>query len=87
MSNQKPVDVQLEKVHKLVRDDILQEKDREQQDPKRILLTVTYNRFNRTLQQLFANIGTSFKLTTQRELFQEHPTTAFKRNKNLKEII
>ena len=63
MSNQKPVDVQLEKVHKLVRDDILQEKDREQQDPKRILLTVTYNRFNRTLQQLFANIGTSFKLT------------------------
>ena len=48
MSNRKPVDVQLEKVHKLVRDDILQEKDREQQDPKRILLTVTYNRFNRT---------------------------------------
>ena len=32
----KLVDEQLEKVDKLVRDDLLQEKDQEQQDPKRI---------------------------------------------------
>ena len=36
--NQKLVDEQLEKVDELVRDDLLQEKDQEQQDPKRISL-------------------------------------------------
>ena len=35
----------LEKVDKLVRDDLLQEKDQEQQDPKRIALILTHNRF------------------------------------------
>ena len=41
-------DERLEKVNKLVRDDLLQEKDREQQDPKRIKriqVILTYNRF------------------------------------------
>ena len=36
--NQKLVDEQLEKVDQLVRDDLLQEKYQEQQDPKRISL-------------------------------------------------
>ena len=36
--NQKLVDEQLEKVDELVRDDLLQEKYQEQQDPKRISL-------------------------------------------------
>ena len=35
------VDEQLEKVDKLVRDDLLQERDQEQQDPKRIPLILT----------------------------------------------
>ena len=43
--DQKLVDEQLEKVDKLVRDDLLQEKDQEQQDPKGIPLILTYNRF------------------------------------------
>ena len=43
--DQELVDEQLEKVDKLVRDDPLQEKDQEQQDPKRTPLILTYNRF------------------------------------------
>ena len=43
--DQKLVDEHLEKVDKLVRDDLLQEKDQEQQDPKRIPLILTYSRF------------------------------------------
>ena len=43
--DQKLTDEQLEKVDRLARDDVLQEKDQEQQDPKRIPLILTYNRF------------------------------------------
>ena len=43
--DQKLVDEQLEEVDKLVRDDLLQEKDQQQQDPKQIPLILTYNRF------------------------------------------
>ena len=43
--DQKRVDKQLEKVDKLVRDHLLQQKDREQQEPKRIPLKATYNQF------------------------------------------
>ena len=42
--DQELVDEQLEKVDKLVRDDLLQEKDKKQQDPKRIPLMITYSR-------------------------------------------
>ena len=41
--DKKLVDEQLEKVDKLVRDNLLQEKDQEQQDPKRILLLLIPN--------------------------------------------
>ena len=43
--DQKLVDEQLEKADKLVRDDLLQEKDQEEQDQIRIPLILTYNRF------------------------------------------
>ena len=42
--DQKLVDEQLEKVDKLVRDDLLQERDQERQDLIRIPLILTYNR-------------------------------------------
>ena len=42
---QKLVDEQLEKFDKLSRDDLLQEKDQEQQDSKRIPLILTYSQF------------------------------------------
>ena len=79
--DQKLVDKQLEKFDKLARDDLLQEKDKKNKDPKRIPLILTYNRFLLNLQTI---LQTSKNL---RELFQEHPITAFKRNKNLKEIV
>ena len=86
--DQKLVNEQFEKVDKLVRDDLLQEKDQEQQDPKRILLILTYNQF---LPNLAAVVRKSWNILqtnkSLRELFQEQPITAFKRNKNLKEII
>ena len=86
--DQKLVDEQLEKVDKLVRDDLLQEKDQEQQDPKRIPLILTYSRF---LPNLTAVVRKNWNILQTnknlRGLFQEHPITAFKRNKNLKEII
>ena len=43
--DQKLVDEQLEKFDKLSRDDLLQEKDQEQQDSKRIALILTYSQF------------------------------------------
>ena len=43
--DRKFIDEQLEKVGKLVRDNVLQEKDQEQQDSKRIPLILTYNNF------------------------------------------
>ena len=52
--DQKLIDEQLEKVDKLVRDDLRQEQDREQQDPKGIPLILTYNRF---LPNLTAVVG------------------------------
>ena len=83
--DQKLIDKQLEKVDKLVRDDLQQEKDQEQQDPKRIPLILTYNRF---LSNLKAVVRKSWNILqtnkSLRELFQEQPITAFKRNKNLK---
>ena len=86
--DQKLVDEQLEKVDKLARDYLLQEKDQEQQDPKRIPLTLTYNRF---LPNLTAVARKNWHILqtnkSLRESFQEQPITAFKRNKNLKEII
>ena len=42
--DQKLVDEQLREIDKLVRGDLLQEKDQEQQDPKRIPLILPYNR-------------------------------------------
>ena len=86
--DQKLVDEQLGQVDKLVRDGLLQEKDQEQQDSKRIPLILTYNRFLPNLTAVACknwNIHQTSK--NLRELFPEHPFTAFKRNKNLKEIV
>ena len=43
--DQKLVDEQLEKIDKLVRDNLLQQKDQEQQNPKHISSILTYSRF------------------------------------------
>ena len=86
--DQKRADEQLEKVDKLVKDDLLQEKDQEQQGPKRIPLILTYNRFLPKLTAVFRKnwsiVQTSKNLL---ELFKEHPILTFKIIKNLKEII
>ena len=84
----KDFEERLEKVDKLLRDNLQQEKDWEQQDSKRIPLILTYN-------QLLPNLTTAVRKNwnilqtkkTLRELFQEHTITAFKKSKNLKEII
>ena len=87
--DQKPFDEQLEKIDKLVRDDLLQQKDKEQQDLKRIpWISLTYSRF---LPNLTAVVRKNWNILQTnknlRELFQEQPITVFMRNKNLKEII
>ena len=77
--DQKLVDEQLKKVDKLVRDDLLQEKDRKQQDSKSITLILTYNRF---LPNLTAVVCKNWNILQTnknlRGLFQEHSITAFK---------
>ena len=81
---QKLVDEPSEKVDKLLRDDLLQEKD--QQDPKRIPLI--YNQFLLNLTVVVRKSRNILQTNKNlRELLQEHPITAFKRNKNLAEII
>ena len=86
--DQKLVDEQLEKVDKLVRDNLLQVKDQGQQDPKRIPLILTYNQF---LPSLTVVVHKNWNILqtnkNQQKLLQEHPITAFKSNKNLKEVI
>ena len=86
--DQKLVDEQIEKVHKLVRDALLQEKYQEKQDLKRIPLILTYSRFLLNLTVVVCKSWNTAQTNKNlRELFQQHPITAFKRNKNLKEII
>ena len=86
--DQKLVDEQLKKVDKLVRGNPLQEKDQEQQDPKLIPLILTYSRFLPNLTAVGRKNWNILQTNKNlRELFQEQPITAFKRNKNLKEII
>ena len=53
--DQKLVDEQLEKVHKLVRDDLPQEKYLEKQDLRRIPLILTYSRFLLNLTVVVCN--------------------------------
>ena len=50
--DQKLVDEQLEKVDKLVRDDLLLEKDQEQQDPKSIPLSILIEPYSSCSQKL-----------------------------------
>ena len=85
---QKLVDDQLEKVDELIRDNLLEEKDQEQQDSKCIPLILTYSRFLPNLTSVVCknwNILQNNK--NLQELFQEHPITVFMRNKYLKEIL
>ena len=53
--DQKLVDEQLEKVHKLVRDDLPQEKYLEKQGLRRIPLILTYSRFLLNLTVVVCN--------------------------------
>ena len=82
------VDEQLEKVDKLVRDDLLQQKDQEQQHPKHIPLTLKLNQY---LPNLTAVVHKNWNILQTnknlQKLFQEQPITVFQRNKNLKEIF
>ena len=80
--DQKLVDEQLEKVDKFVRDDLLQEKDQEQQDPTRISLILTYNQFLPNLTAVVCK-GWNILQTNKniRELFQKRPIAAFKETK------
>ena len=61
--DQKLVDGQLGKVDKLVRDDLQQEKDQEQKDPKRIPLILTYSRSLPNLTAVAHKTGTFAKPT------------------------
>ena len=64
------------------------QQEKEQEDPKRVPLILTCNQF---LSNLTAVVCKNWNILQTnknlQELFQEQPITAFKRNKNLKEII
>ena len=63
-------------------------KIKKQQDPKHIPLIFTYNQFLLNLTEVVPKNWNFFQTNKYLwELFQEHPITAFTRNKNLKEII
>ena len=69
---QKLVDEQLEKLDKLARDNLLQEKDREQQDQKCIPLLLTYNQFLPNLTTLVRKNWNILQTNKNlRELFKE----------------
>ena len=64
------------------------QQEKEQEDPKRVPLILTCNQL---LSNLTAVVCKNWNILQTnknlQELFQEHPVTVFKRNKNLKEII
>ena len=82
--DQKLVDEQLEKFDKLSRDDLLQEKDQEQQDSKRIPLILTYSQFlpnlaavvlkNWNILQTNKNLPESMGVLTQSQPLRETKT-------------
>ena len=84
---QKLVDDQLEKIDELVRNNLLQEKDQEQQDSKCIPLIITNGRFVPNLRSVVCKNWNILQTNKNlQELFQEHPITVFLRKKNPKEI-
>ena len=82
--DQKLVDGQLGKVDKLVRDDLQQEKDQEQKDPKRIpLILLTYSRFLQNLTAVAHKTGTFAKPTKIYENYSKNTQSQPLRETNI----
>ena len=86
--DKKFVDKELGKIKNLVSDDLVREKNQEQQNPKCIPLILTYKQF---LPNLSAVVCKNWNILQTNKnlqrLFQEHPITSFNTKKSLKKII
>ena len=78
----------IQKIEQLDRTELLKEKSSTTTNEPRIPLLLTYNRFLPNISNIVQRNWSILQINKDlREVFQNAPITAFKRNKNLKELI
>ena len=86
--NKKSIDQQLSKVKTIDRNELLKEKTHDKESQNKTPLVLTYNRFLPNINNVVWKQWSILNICkTLQGLFQEGPATAFKRNRNLKELI
>ena len=86
--NKKSIDQQFSKVKTIDRNELLKEKTHDKETQNKTPLVLTYNRFLPNISNIVQKHWNTLNISrTLQGLFQEGPTAAFKRNRNLKELI
>ena len=86
--NKISIDQQFSKVKTIDRNQLLKEKTHDKEEQNKDLLVLTYNRFLPNISNIVRKHRNVLNISrTLQGLFQEEPITAFKRNRNLKELI
>ena len=82
--NKKSFHQQLSKVKTIDRNELPKEKTHDKETERKTPVVLTYNRF---LPDISKIVRKNWNISrTRQELFQEEPITAFKRDRNLKEL-
>ena len=86
--NKKSIDRQFSKVKATDRNELLKEKTHDKETQNKTPLVLTYNRFFPNIRNIVRKQRNILKISrTLQGLFQDELITAFKRDKNLKELI
>ena len=85
--NKKSIDQKFSKVKTIDRNELIKEKAHDKESQNKTPLVLTYNRFLPNISNIGRKYWDILNISrTLQGLFQEEPITAFKRNKNLKEL-
>ena len=84
--DKKSIDQQFSKVKKIDRNELLREKTHDKESQNKTPLVLTYNRFFSNISNIARKHWSILNISSS-IIFQEGAITAFKRNRNLKELI
>ena len=86
--NKKSIDQKFSKVKTIDRNELLREKTHDKETKNKTPLVLTYNHFLPNISNIVRKHWNILNISrTLQGLFQEEPIMAFKRNRNLKELI
>ena len=84
----KSIDKHFSKVKTIDRNELLKEKTQDKETQNKTQLVLTYNRYLPNISNIVRKHWNILNISgTLQGLFQDEPITAFKRNRNLKELI